>query len=753
MNTLRLLLASAALGGLTAVPAFAQGTAFTYQGVLSQGGAAVNGSNDLTFTLYNSASGGTTVGTSNVVNDLVMTEGLFTVTLDFGAGAFDGSGRWLQIAARPGASVGGYTNLAPRTPITPTPYAIYAGGATAAGLIGALPASALSGVNGGGLINLNATNLAGTVPTARLSTNVALRAGGNEFSGDQIFLSGSIGLGTATPGNLLDVAAGGIIGNSTVKGLNLHDTLNRGTKVSFGYNILGSEFLGMSAAVNPGTALCGNSGDLLFYTWECNTAVSREVMRINGRGNVGIGTNSPSARLDVVGTIRASGNVHAGGSVGIGTDNPATRLTVNQYTYGIEHTDGTRRLSTYIDESGCYFGTVSTDPLLFYVNDQGASLVVNTNGRVGIGALSPVSELEVAGTVTATGFSGNGGGLTGIDAGSLTGNLPDSSLSANVARRDEANIFSGDQRINGGSLNVPNGQISVGGALLVGGNQTVSGAVTANSFSGIGSGLTGIAAGSVSGTFGTAQIPNLDAAKIASGSLADARLSANVALRSGGNTFGGNQIFNGNVGIGASTPATKLHLLGAGDTELSIQSTDNNRRWTLQASSGPDGNPTFLGGYFQIIDRTAGASRLQIETGGNVTIPAELTTTAVNITSDRNAKEQFKPVNAREVLDKVVGLPISEWQYKTQGDARHIGPMAQDFHEAFSLGHDDKHITSVDADGVALAAIQGLNEVVREQRNAIEKLETRNRELEERLAGRLATLEKLMEQTQRHERP
>jgi hypothetical protein len=69
-------------------------------------------------------------------------------------------------------------------------------------------------------------------------------------------------------------------------------------------------------------------------------------------------------------------------------------------------------------------------------------------------------------------------------------------------------------------------------------------------------------------------------------------------------------------------------------------------------------------------------------------------------------------------------LPISEWRYKSHTDARHIGPVAQDFYEAFGLGRDDKHITSVDADGVALAAIKGLNE----------KLEQQAREKDQRIA-------------------
>lgn len=104
-------------------------------------------------------------------------------------------------------------------------------------------------------------------------------------------------------------------------------------------------------------------------------------------------------------------------------------------------------------------------------------------------------------------------------------------------------------------------------------------------------------------------------------------------------------------------------------------------------------------------------------------VAGEVTCVAVNITSDRNAKEEFKPVNPREVLAKVVGLPITEWQYKSQADARHIGPMAQDFREAFTLGHDEKHIATVDEGGVALAAIQGLNQKLEEKDARIQELE------------------------------
>ena len=80
------------------------------------------------------------------------------------------------------------------------------------------------------------------------------------------------------------------------------------------------------------------------------------------------------------------------------------------------------------------------------------------------------------------------------------------------------------------------------------------------------------------------------------------------------------------------------------------------------------------------------------------------------VPSDRNIKTDFQPVDAAEILARVMALPISEWSYKADAATRHIGPMAQDFKAAFNLGADDKSIAVVDASGIALAAIKGLNE-------------------------------------------
>ena len=77
--------------------------------------------------------------------------------------------------------------------------------------------------------------------------------------------------------------------------------------------------------------------------------------------------------------------------------------------------------------------------------------------------------------------------------------------------------------------------------------------------------------------------------------------------------------------------------------------------------------------------------------------------------SDKNSKENFKELNGREVLDKISAMPICTWNYKTQDDKiRHAGPMAQDFYAAFGLGEDERRLSNVDVDGIALAAIKEL---------------------------------------------
>ena len=118
------------IGLLCASPTLAQAPVdaeFTYQGQLKEGGITADGDYDFVFRLYDADTGGAQVGDDFTVNDWPVSDGLFTVQLDFDLGAFDGNARWLEVAVRPGANEGQpHTVLSPRQPLNATPYALYA---------------------------------------------------------------------------------------------------------------------------------------------------------------------------------------------------------------------------------------------------------------------------------------------------------------------------------------------------------------------------------------------------------------------------------------------------------------------------------------------------------------------------------------------------------------------------------------------------------------------------------------------------
>jgi hypothetical protein len=104
-------------------------------------------------------------------------------------------------------------------------------------------------------------------------------------------------------------------------------------------------------------------------------------------------------------------------------------------------------------------------------------------------------------------------------------------------------------------------------------------------------------------------------------------------------------------------------------------------------------------------------------------------------------KENFANVDGEELLERLRNVPITSWNYKTQDSKiRHIGPMAQDFAAAFNVGEDNRHIATIDPDGVALAGVQALDNRTNNQQLRIEQLQKENKELKERLER----LEKLL---------
>jgi hypothetical protein len=104
--------------------------------------------------------------------------------------------------------------------------------------------------------------------------------------------------------------------------------------------------------------------------------------------------------------------------------------------------------------------------------------------------------------------------------------------------------------------------------------------------------------------------------------------------------------------------------------------------------------------------------------------------------SDRAAKQDFDSVDTQDVLNRLVVLPVESWSYKAEGgDVRHIGPMAQDFAKAFGLGSSDKTIAMVDANGVAIAAVQALHSMILQRDEQIQQLQNELRSIKSRLGN------------------
>jgi hypothetical protein len=302
-----LLIALASLAGVFHLAA--QGTAFTYQGSLTDSGAPANGSYDLTFALYNSSNGGVQAGATITNIAIGVTNGLLAVALDFGGGIFAGTNYWLQMSAQTNGG-SGFTPLAPRQPVLPAPYAVFAN--TASNLSGTLPAANLSGsVSNGQLANSSITVKAGTGltggGTVALGGTATLTNAGVLAVGASGDLTASTSAGVVTLGTDASVpaaantlvkrdAAGDIAATSlTLQGtLTLHSALSGYSLIYAGSStlVLADEAQDFFAGVGAGNLNITGSGN--------NTGVGDQALNseMSGAFNTALGTQALFSDID-----------------------------------------------------------------------------------------------------------------------------------------------------------------------------------------------------------------------------------------------------------------------------------------------------------------------------------------------------------------------------------------------------------------------------------------------------------------------
>jgi len=235
----------------------------------------------------------------------------------------------------------------------------------------------------------------------------------------------------------------------------------------------------------------------------------------------------------------------------------------------------------------------------------------------------------------------------------------------------------------------------------------------------------------------------------------------------------------GGIGVGTQNPQSKFHVVDTEDTQLLVENnggaapspqfmlelknaSNAKVRFAITSNAGDvtntwtfDNNP--FANHFSISKLGTGVNEFLVEaTGDGVFKRNSLAVNHIN-TSSRTVKTDFAEIDTLDMLERVVSLPITQWRYKVEDESeRHIGPVAEDFQAIFKLS-DGKMISTVDASGVALAAIQGLkrekDSQIAAKNREIAALRAELQQLRANHAERLLQLEMLLAEVLRNQQP
>lgn len=712
------------------VPAICQ-TAFMYEGDLSLGGAIVDEAVDLEFRLFADEVGGEQVGPTLWAPDCWLSDGAFVAELDFQVDIGDGVGRWLEIsvngmpiwprdrivgmlpAGPESAEVAHPPRNAAEPPAPPPapppgPEDDPAGSSIERAVREPAPRGRAPGDSGSpafpqNLEPFDALRVDVEDPEVDDANSIAPeqhdRGGGGRSTGWQLngtkiyYATGPVGVGFANPVYPLDVRAAAPISafveNPSMEGVT-HAIYAR-TRSPGGRAVLGNALGSTGTAIGVmgySSTDRGRGGQFVATSpTGANTGLYAQTFSDEGwalitrgrtymDGPLGIGKGSPQYELDVNGTINAAamylnGQLIQGGGWSL---NGNSGTTAGAQFLG---TTDAQPLEIHVNSARALrLEPHPTSPNIIFGNPQNATGAGYGNVICGGGDLNDqANQIGPSGTSYFCGIAGGhsnvieNGGASSIGGG--VGNYLNGDWSSIGGGQANSIDFGGHSAIVGGY----NNRVSDDDAFIGGGRNNVA----SNDSAVICGGDGNLADGANSVILGGAYNQTARAASysLAAGKNAHAMHTGSFVWASG----------SGN------------------DVESAI---DND--FTARAPGG-----------FRLFTNSAMTSGANLPGGSG----------SWGSLSDRSMKVNLESTDERNILERLCQLDVTTWSYKTQDSRiRHIGPMAQDFYAAFGVGEDDRHITTVDADGVAMAAIQGLNQIVQEKDREIAELRQRLERLE-----------------------
>ena len=450
----------------------------------------------------------------------------------------------------------------------------------------------------------------------------------------------------------------------------------------------------------------------------------------------GSGTANRIAKFTGAATIGNSIISENAGKINVGLDGaPLSTLTVKAATenYGLLHTNGTVQVGTWAGvgsagTQGGWYGTKTNHPLRFFAYNSGAAMTIATDGNIGIGTPTPTSRLEIA-AQDGLKIKGYQPFLTLQDdhAGSKQGFVQSVNGDTILLTNSRAALVVKDVSGNVGiGTSSPLSRLTVQTASENYGLLHTNGTVQVGTWAGSGS------AGTQGGWYGTKTNHPLRFFAYNSGAAMTILPNGRVGIGTTNPTIGKLHVDGGtSTGVYGISSGTGIYAAGVyGESSGGINSTGV--KGTSTSGSGVFGSSDSNYGVYGY-SKSGSAVSGYSPSGyagyfyGKVFISGKLTVDDCDgcriAPSDRNLKANFTSVNPRLVLDCLSAIPIKAWNYKSEDSSiRHIGPMAQDFRAAFNLGKDDKHIDLLDTNGVTMASIQALYQMMQEKDKEIKQL-------------------------------